>query len=141
MAGKYGSPSVTVTLDDAQGGSGQVITNFVLELGGAKITANTEPSTAFGDSWEENLPTALRRAESIAIAGHWDTTATTGPHAVMADVDDDPNGGTRTLVIVFGDSKTFTVEGFIVEYEVVAAVGALTRFNALFLPSGAGTWS
>ena len=37
MAGKYGSSSVTITYDDAPGGTGRAITNFVMELGGAKI--------------------------------------------------------------------------------------------------------
>lgn len=138
MSGYYGSPSVTVTLDDAQGGSGQAITNFVLELSGIKITQNFEPSTAFGDSWEESLPTAVGRLEDVTITGHWNTTAL---HGYLNDPDNDPNSGSRTLVVVFGDSKTMTVEGWLMDYEVLAQVGQLTRFTVTFHPTGTPTWS
>lgn len=141
MAGKYGSASVTVTLDSTAGGSGQAITNHVLSMGGAKITSAMEASHAFGDSWEESTPVGLKKAEPITLEGHWDTTATTGPHAVLSDPDDDPADGTRTLVVVFGDSKTFTVETRLMSYEVLAQVGNLTRFRAELIPTGAAVWS
>jgi hypothetical protein len=141
MAGKYGSSSVSVQMDDAQGGTLRTITNYVLTIGEASITSKTEASHAFGDSWEEVLPVGQKSVAPIDIEGHWDTTATSGPHAVMNDPDDDPNGGTRTLTLGFGDSKTWTVEGFLTKYSVVAQVGALTRFKATFTPSGEATWA
>lgn len=143
MAGKYGSSSVTITYDDAPGGSGQVVTGFVMTLGGAKIVVETESSETFGDAWREFLPTGMRSSPDIPVSGHWDTTATTGPHVVFNPVanDADPNQGSRTLVIVFGDSKTFTVETRLAEYEVAGTVGSLTKFNAVIRPTGAAVWS
>jgi hypothetical protein len=141
MAGKYGSQSVTITYDDGPGGTGRAVTNFVLQMGGVKITAVTEPSHAFGDSWEEHTPVGIGRMEALDLEGHWDTTATTGPHVVFIAPDDGPQDSTRTLVVVFGDSKTMTVETRLTAYEVLGVNGNLTRFKASILPTGAPAWS
>lgn len=141
MAGRYGSASVTVTYDDAPGGTGRVVTGHVLTMGGVKITSAMEPSHAMGDSWTEQTPTGMMNMESLTLEGHWDTTATTGPHVVFLVPDDGPQDVTRTLVVVFGDSKTMTVETRLVSYEVIGQVGALTRFRAEILPTSTATWS
>jgi hypothetical protein len=143
MAGKYGSPSVTITYDDAPGGTGRAVTNFVMNLGGAKIVVETQSSEAFGDSWKEFSPTGMRSCPDIPVSGLWDTTATTGPHVVFAPAAGDaaPDAATRTLVLVFGDSKTFTVETRLVEYEVVAKNNGLTEFSAVLRPTAAAAWS
>lgn len=141
--GKQGSDVVTITYDDAPGGTARVITNFVMELGGTKIVVASEQSDAFGDAWDEHTATGRRSVPDIPCSGHFDTTPTTGPHVVLNPVagDADPNGATRTLTVVYGDSKTFTVETRLVEYEVVGVKGKLTMFNALIRPTGAGVWS
>jgi hypothetical protein len=143
MPGKYGSKDVTITYDDAPAGTGRVITGFVMDLGGAKIVVESESSESFGDAWKEYLATGMRSCPDIPVSGKWDTTATTGPHAVLrpGDNDADPNAGTRTLVLVFGDAKTFTVETLLVEYEVAPKNGALTEFSAVIRPTGAAVWS
>ena len=140
--GRQGSANVTVTMDDS-GGPPRVITNFVMELGGVKISPALENSHAFGDAWEESAAAGVSKADDIAVGGLFDTTATTGPHVVFTPAanDSDPNGTSRTLAIVFGDSKTFTVETRIVSYEVVASVGKLSRFTATLRPTGTATWS
>jgi hypothetical protein len=53
---KYGSGTVSIYLGGSPGGSPVAIKDYVLEMGGLKITSVTEPTTAFGDSWEEHLP-------------------------------------------------------------------------------------
>ena len=141
MAGKYGSASITITYDSSPGGSGQVITNYVLTMGAIKIESNMTPSTAFGDSWEETLPVGMMKMAPITLTGFWDTTATTGPHVVFLVPDDGPQDATRTLIIVVGDSKTMTVETYLQSYSVVGKVGALTEFEALIQPTGAAVWS
>lgn len=138
---KFGSSSVTITYDDGPGGTGRAVTGFVLTAGGVKITSVMEASHAFGDAWEEHTPVGLKRMEPLTLEGHWDTTATTGPHVVFIAPDDDPADNTRTLVMVFGDSKTMTVETRLVSYEVQAVNGNLTRFRAEILPTGTATWS
>lgn len=143
MAGKYGSSSVTITLDSSPGGSGVAITGFVLTLGGTKIVVETESAEVFGDAWRKHLATGMRSVPDIPASGFFDTTSSTGSHAVLTPVanDADPNQGTRTLVVVYGDSKTFTVETILAEYEVAAQVGSLTKFNTVLRPTGAGVWS
>lgn len=141
MSGKYGSKDITVSLDDAPGGTLRVITNHVMEMGGIAIESDMELSAAFGDVYDEHTPSGRKRIPEITIGGFWDTTATTGPHAVMQDPDDDPNDATRTLTVVVGDSKTMTVEGRLRRYEVLGTDGKLTKFAAIFLPSGSGVWT
>jgi hypothetical protein len=141
--GKQGSKEVTITYDDSPAGTPRIITNFAMELGGAKIVVETEQSEAFGDAWREHMRTGMRSVPDIPCSGTFDTTATTGPHVVLRplDADAEPMNGTRTLVIVFGDAKTFTVETILAEYEVLGQNGNLTRFNALIRPTGAGVWT
>lgn len=141
MAGKYGSQSVTIQISDGPGGTLRTITNYVLSMGGVKITSNMEASHAFGDSWEENLPVGMGKLEPMTLEGHWDTTATTGPHVVFIAPDDGPQDAVRQLVVVFGDSKTMTVNCYLASYEVLAQVGALTRFRAELIFTGQPVWS
>lgn len=141
MAGKYGSQSVTVTYDDGPGGTGRAVTNHILTMGGVELTSAMEESHAMGDSYKEHTPTGLLWMEDLELEGHWDTTATTGPHVVFIAPDDGPQDNTRTLVVVFGDSKTMTVETRLVKYTVLAINGQLTRFKALIRPTGQPAWS
>jgi len=141
MAGKYGSSSVTITLEDGPGGTARIITSFVMEMSGIKITANTEPSTVFGATWETHVPTGVMKGDPITLSGLWDTTTTTGPHVVFIAVDDGPQDDGRELIVVFGDSKTMTLDVRLISYEVVGAAGSLTRFNAVLQPTGTMTWT
>ena len=141
MAGKYASQSVTITYDDAPGGTGRAVTGQVQTMSGTKITSALQASHAFGDSWEESTPSGMMKMEPVTLAGHWDTTATTGAHVVFIAPDDGPQDATRTLVIVFGDSKTMTVETYLVSYEVKGVNAGLTQFEAVIQPTGAAVWS
>lgn len=135
MPGKYSSTSITVTLDDGPGGTARAITSYVLEMGGVKITSLMQDVTAIGDTAKKMLPTGLVENAKVRIRGLWDTTATTGPHAVLSAPDDGPQDATRTLTVVFGDSKTATMEGYLESYEVLGKVGALTEFVAEYIPN------
>lgn len=141
--GKQSSADVTITYDDGPAGTPRIITGFVMELGGTEIELETTPSDSFGDAWREHVPTGMRNSPDIPVSGHFDTTATTGPHVVlrMGDSDALPNAGTRTLVVVYGDSKTFTVETRLVKYKVTGQNGNLTKFDAVIRPTGAAVWT
>lgn len=141
MAGKYGSASVTVTFDDAPGGTGRDVTAHILSMGGVKIEQLTENTTPFGQAYESHTPVGVQRFPDVVFEGIFDTTATTGPHVVFGTPDDGPQDDTRTLVIVFGDSKTLTVETRLVDYEVVPQVGTLHRFRATVRQAGLAAWS
>lgn len=141
MPGKYGSASVSVTYDDAPGGTGRNVTAHVLTIGGLKIEQITVENSPFGVAYETHTPVGKQRFADVEITGNWDTTATTGPHAVFGDPDDGPNDATRTLVVVPGDSKTLTVETRLVSYEVVLTNGQLTGYKAVVRQAGAAAWS
>jgi len=142
MPGKYGSPSVTINYDDAPGGTLRALTNFVMELGGAKIELRTQNSHAFGDAWEEHTATGMRGVPPIKMSGRWDTSPG-GPHATfgLTDADADPNALPRSLEITFGDGKKFAVETRLQDYEVAAKNGNLTEFTATTQPTGPAVWS
>jgi hypothetical protein len=141
MAGKYGPADVTVTYDDGPGGTGRAITNFILEGISVKLTAITMDTTALGDGFEEHTPTGRSRTEPITLTVIWDTTGTTGTHAVLGSPDNGQNDATRTLVVVYGDSKTYTVETRLTSWEVVAQNDQVQTGVAEILPTGTGTWS
>lgn len=141
MAGKYGPASVTVTLEDGPGGTARSLQNFILEGIRVKTTSLTADTTALGDSFEEHTPIGIRRVEPITLTCIWDTTGTTGTHAVLNAVDDGPQDDGRQMVVVFGDSKTFTVDVRLTSYEVIAQNGNIQTCVAELLPTGAGVWS
>lgn len=141
MAGKYGSQSYSIQFDDAPGGTLRDVTQHVLSQSGKKINSAMELSTAFGDSWAEHTPAGMNSVDPITLEGLWDTTGTTGPHAVFSVPDDGPQDDTRTLTITPGDSKTFSGETRLVSYEVIGQVGALTRFRAVIQPTGTWAWA
>lgn len=140
MPGKYGSASITISYDASPGGSPQVITGGVLEMSGVKLTSGMQESTAYGDTFKKMLPTGVSEIAQITLRGFWDTTATTGSHVMFKDPDDGPQDSTRTLAIVFGDSKTWTSEGYLVSFEVIGKAGSLTEFVAV-LQQNSGAWS
>lgn len=140
-AGKHGSSEITISYDDLPGGTLRDMTNYVTELGGVKITSNMQASTAFGDTWEEMLPSGVKKMDAITVKGFFDDTASTGPHVVFGDPDDSPQDATRTLTIVFGNSKQVSVETRLVSYAVTGKVGSLTEFEASIQPTGAAVWS
>ena len=57
MAGRYGSPSVTVTIDDGPNGSGQTFTTYVTGEVAAEIISHTEDVTALVEPPPKPAPT------------------------------------------------------------------------------------
>lgn len=140
MAGKYGSASVTVTIDD-HGGTPRVITSHVRTIGGLKITHISQENSPFGVAYETHTPTGKQQFGPVEIAGDWDTSATTGPHVVFGTLETTPQDSTRTLLINPGDSKALTVEGYIVEYEIILTDGQLSGYRAQFVQAGLAAWT
>ncbi len=138
--GMHGPAEVSVSLENAPGGTPKDIHNFILNGITAKDIARMMQSDALGDVWEEHIPTGKKAAEPITLEGLWDTTATSGTHAIMKDVDDDPNDDGRELVVTFGDSKTWTVDVRLTSYAVVASNDSVQKFIAELQPTGAAVW-
>lgn len=141
MAGKYGSASFSVAVDDAPGGAPQTITGHILNAGSQKLTSIMEIATAFGVDFEASLPVGVKKVDPLVLEGFWDTTPTSGPHVVLGDPDDSPQDATRTVTFGYGDSKTFSGEAYLQDYEVIPNVGALTRFRATLIPTGTWAWA
>ncbi len=141
MAGKYGSASISVSVDDAPGGTLRNITPHVREIGGIKISAITVESNPFGVGWKKKTPGSVAEIADVPIKGHFDTSATTGPHVVLGVPDKNPQDATRTFVFVAGDSKTFTAECRLKSYEVLGQNEGLTEYEAVLEFDGEGVWS
>ena len=92
--------------------------------------------------WEAYTPIGITSAgENISITGIWDTTGTTGTHAVLSAVDDGPQDDTRQCVCVFGDSKTATFDTRLISYSVIASNDNIQTFAAELQVTGAVVWS
>jgi len=138
-AGKHGSSEITIAYDDASGAP-QTITCAVLTMGPIKLTSGMQTATAYCDSIEKQLPTGMTKIEQVTLTGFWDTTPTTGSHAVFKAPDTNPQGATRTLTVMFGDAKTWASEGYQISYAVIGKVSNLTEFEAV-LQQNSGAWS
>jgi hypothetical protein len=141
MGGKYGSASAVISYDSTPGGSLINVTAHVLTIGGLKIEQITEENSPFGQAYESSIPVGKQRFPDVEIAGNWDTTASTGSHAVFGTPDTDMNGATRTLTVAPGDSKSLTVETRLVSYELVLTDGKLTGYKAVVRQAGLAAWS
>lgn len=138
MAGMYGSNSVTIAYDDGPGGTARTITAKITAIGGVKVAAIHDDVTAYGDTITKMLPTGMKELPDIDIDYVWDTT-TNSTHDVFDTPDTDPNGGTRTLTVVFGDSKTWQTEGYLKDSSVIAQTKKVTRGKAT-LTQLSGGW-
>ncbi len=139
-AGKHGSSEITISYDDGPGGTLRVVTPYVTTFGGIKITSNMQTSTVFGAAIETMLPTGMSKLEQITVHGFFDDTATVGPHIVFLAPDTSPQASTRSLVVVIGNSKTWSSEGYLVSYNVLGKVGTLTEYEAV-LQQNSGAWT
>lgn len=138
---KFGSPSVTVNIDDS-GGTARDVTQYIREMNGIEIEAVTDPTHAFGDSWEEHTGTGLSKISDLQLKGWYDDTATSGPHVVFRTLDTSPSAATRTVAIAFGGTNgTATYEARCMKYKVTGKVGNLTEFEATMRATGSLAWS
>lgn len=142
MSGKYGSASsaTIVQYDSTPGGSLVNVTGHIRSIGGLKIEQITEENSPFGQAYESATPVGKQRFADVAIEGDWDTTASTGSHAVFGTPDSDPNGSTRTLTVTPGDSKSLSVETRLVSYELKMVDGKLTGYSAVIRQAGLAAW-
>lgn len=136
---KYGSASVTVTMDDS-GGTPQTITPYVNTMGGLKIETITQEINPFGGSAEKPNSVGVYKSITIPITGFFDDTATSGPHVVFKAISSTVAASSRTLVVVTGGG-TYTVECIVTGYEVMPKTGALTEYAATLQTVAVAVWS
>lgn len=137
---KYGSVSISIQFDDGPGGTLRTITPYVTTLGGVKLEAIQQQTNPFGVAWRQHTPTGVSQVPPITFQGFFDDTATVGPHVVFIAPDDSPADLERTCVIVYGNSKTATMEGRLVSYEVLGKNENLTEYAAVYQPNSL-VWS
>jgi hypothetical protein len=140
---KFSSTVVTVTLDDAPGGTPRIITPYVNTIGGLKIENLTQQTNPFGSSNESHTPTGMSKTPDIPISGFHDDTATLGSHVIFkpAAGDKSPASVGRVLVILAATGATFKITVHLVSYEVLNKNGALTEYVAVLRQKSAGVWS
>lgn len=137
---KYNSSNLIIEFDNAALAL-QVITPYVLRCGSLKKKGLFEESTAYGKSVVERLYAGMKDTEPIVLGGFYDDAASPAPDALFDDIGNvaTTGGGTRTLKITWGGTKTSSVEMFIQDYEKLPDVGKLHQYNVTLLPSGAVT--
>ncbi|HEX6969861.1 MAG TPA: hypothetical protein VF174_13775 [Micromonosporaceae bacterium] len=129
---------------DDSGGTLRTISQYVDNVQGLPGGRNLSEVTAFGDSGTRSIP-GLPNV-SFSISGHFDSTATTGPHAVLNSL----RTATSTASFEYGpegdtSGKTkFSGECWLTEYTVDASVVDKVSFSASFQVDGdvtTGTYS
>lgn len=143
---KYGPSVVTVTIDDAPGGTPRIITPYVTSIGGIGLESITEQTNPFGVTSEQHTPVGLDKTADIDIQGFFDDTAAVGPKAVFFvaanwALDKAPASVGRVLVILAATAMTFTVTVHLVKAEIGLKRDGLTEYTATVRQKSAGVWS
>jgi hypothetical protein len=139
-AGKHGPSEITISVDDS-GGVLRDLTQYIRNDVAFKVATMLQKTNSYGDSWDESTPVGHASVDDLTLSGLYDDTATSGPHVTLAVAsgDRDPQGSTRTLTIVWGNSKSSSVETRLLSYKRGAKVEGLTEFEAVLRPTGAVT--
>lgn len=133
---KYGSPSAWCLID----GYNPIPTK--LKSMRHKIMARQEESTGLGDAWQEFTPTGVAGVEFEIAGGFFDTTATTGGHAMFSGSVPGSVQATQRIVTcgfagqVLGRDFAGFQGTYSSAYEALGQVGALTKANAEHTISG-----
>lgn len=137
MAFTHGKNAV-FKLDDS-GGTLRTLTSYVDNVSGLPGARDLSPVTAFGDGGTKSIP-GLQNI-TFTVSGHFDSTATTGPNAVIASLrtaastatfEYGPEGGTTGKV-------KFSGECWLTQYQVDANVTDKVPFTASFQVDGTVT--
>jgi hypothetical protein len=143
---KYGPAVVTVTLDDAPGGTPRIITPYVTSIGGIGLEAITQQTNPFGVTSEQHTPIGLDKTADVVLSGFLDDTALVGPKVVFFTaatwaLDRATGSVGRTLVILAATSMTFTVSVHLVKAELGLKRDGLTEYTATLRQRSSGVWS
>lgn len=132
----YAQPNVTVNFDNS-GGTPVNISQQVMSISALDKEMTLEESDAMGDAWVEFLSAAVGRMAEITLGGLYDDTASTSVNALAGGNSD--LGAIRTLQVVLGSSKSFTVETVIKSFRRIINRGELHKYELVLQPTGAPT--
>jgi len=126
MAFVHGKDSYCA-LDDSSG-TERNLSSFIDNVTDAMGRALSDV-TAFGDEGVKNIP-GLQNS-TFSITGHWDPTATTGPHAVLSGL----VSASDTATVSFGPAgntaglPSVTAECWVTNYSITSAVAEKISFS------------
>jgi hypothetical protein len=143
---KHGPQEVTVTIDDAPGGTPRVITPYVNTIGEVGLESITQETNPFGTTSMQSTPVGIDKVADIAINGFLDDTVNVGPKAVFFNqtnwaLDKASGSVGRVLVILCATSMTFTITVHLVKAVLGLKKDALTEYTATVRQKSAGVWS
>lgn len=145
---KFGSSTVTVTVDASPGGAAKIITPHVDSISGMSLETITEQSNPFGSTAEGHTPVGMDKSPDLVLSGLYDTLADTGSWTVLKQVAGDKAVGSvgRLVSILAATGATWSGHYHLVKTEVLVSNGKLTRYASTFRPAqGAsgfdGAWS
>lgn len=143
---KHGPQEVTVTIDDAPGGTARIITPYVTSIGEVGLESITQETNPFGATSIQNTPVGIDKTADIAISGFLDDTAAVGPKAVFFNqtnwILDKASGSVgRVLAILTATSMTFTITVHLVKATLGLKKDGLTEYTALVRQKSGGVWS
>jgi hypothetical protein len=144
MSTKHGPTEVTVTVEDAPGGTGRLL-DHVDTINGLGLEAITEKSNPFGSAAEGNTPVGVTKSPDLTLSGLLTTTATVGTWTVLKQVAGDKavNSVGRLVTIVAATGATWSGHYHLVKTEPMPGNDKLTRYQSLFRPAEPfdGAWS
>ena len=129
---KYGPSDLIISVDDS-GDSPVTVTAFIDSQTAVEIEAIIEESHSFGKSWVEHLFTGIKRMSELTFEGFYDDAAANFD-AIFIGI-----GGTRTVLLTWGSSKTTSFEVIITKYVRTTGRNASTRATATLMPTGTVT--
>lgn len=143
---KYGPSVVTVTIDDAPGGTPRIITPYVTSIGDIGLESITQQTNPFGVTSEQHTPVGLDKTPDVPLSGFLDDTASVGPKAVFFlaaswALDKAPASVGRVLIILAATGMTFTITVHLVDAKLGLKKDGLTEYTAVLRQKSAGVWS
>ena len=139
--GRQPTSAVTINLEDSPGGTSRSLTAF--NVGGIEIEniAETQDTTAMGDTFRKHTPTGLQDVAPITMTLLFDTTGSTGTHAIFLAVDTAQGSDGRELIVNFGDTSTWTQDVRLTNAKRAGTLGSLQMIDVTLLPTGNGAWT
>lgn len=110
---------------------------YVDSVDGLLPDMGTEEITTFCNTGVASAAT-IQQATAFTIGGPFDTTATTGPDAVLAPlwVAGTPTPFEYAPAGIGTGNRKFSGNGIVTQYKVTSTAGSVVRYTASILPTG-----
>jgi len=125
----YGSNSIKVEIDLADGGALTDITAYVTKIGDINVNKGLIDVTPFGTASAAFLQGVFKTYDPIEISGFFDDTASTGPDAIL-NIGKVTHAVTRSFKLTYGGTKYTSGECWITAYKRGDEVGGYVTYSA-----------